>query len=266
MLPSTAVGAARKSEDRGCRSGVNRRWRWIPERDFPGGPADGAFHCRAARGACAASFAEHVASTARCGGFHLRHHHAGHAGDGDDRAGAAAAHHQLHGRQHGERRGDVRHLRDGLGGDAVWLFAAAGLAVGPLRAAADRAAVELWPGHRLPGDGAGADAGLAVCRARGVGHHLGERADGDGVHRGRDRPEEARGGLRDGERGLWAGICAGAGAGRRAGQREPAASLLGGGRDEPAECDVWPVCAAGVAEQGAPRDLLMEAGESDRAR
>ncbi len=119
-------------------------------------------------------------------------------------------------------------------------------------------------GVGLPGDGDGADTGVAVCGARGLRHHVGERADGDGVYRRRYRSEEACRGLWHGERGLRAGLCAGAGAGRRAGQREPAASFLGGGRNEPAECDVWSLRAAGVAGARASRRLLMEAGESDR--
>ena len=46
------------------------------------------------------------------------------------------------------------------------------------------------------------------------------------------------------------------------GKREPATSLLGGGRDEPAERHVRVVCAAGVPEQGISRDVLVETGES----
>ena len=100
--------------------------------------------------------------------------------------------------------------------------------------------------------------------AGGVGHHIGKHSNGHGVYRRCDRSEEARGGIWHGECGLRVGLCAGAGAGRRAGQCESTAALLGSGRDEPAERDVWLVCAAGVAQQGVSRRLFVEAGESDR--
>ena len=105
-----------------------------------------------------------------------------------------------------------------VGADAVPLLAAARRAVGPVRAKARGAAVELRPRIRLRADGACAVARLAVSRPRDFGHHHGERRDVLCLYRRRDRAGEARGGVRPDRRGLRRRLHPGSGRRRASGR------------------------------------------------
>ena len=95
-----------------------------------------------------------------------------------------------------ERGADLRPVRHRLGADAVFLLADVRRAVGPVRPAAGRAAVEFRAGVRLRADGAGAVAGLAVSRPGDLRHHFGQRLDGVRLYRRRHAAGEARRGVR----------------------------------------------------------------------
>jgi hypothetical protein len=170
----------------------------------------------------------HRASGAAPGGvrLHLHHRAARHAGARHHHPGAAEARRQFPAWRHrGGRRG-LRRVRHRLGADAVPVLAAARRALGPVRPPAGGAHFQPRPRPRLHRDGGGAVARVAVRRAGGLGHNVGEHLGRLCLRRRRDAAGRPRRPVRHAGRGLRRRLRARAGAGRACRRRRCAAAVL----------------------------------------
>ncbi len=199
--------------------------------------------------------------------LHLRRHHDEHGLDGRHRAGLPGAGEEPD--RAGRRRRGADHgaLRRRLGDDEAHLRAGLRQPLGPLRATAGAAGLDVRARLRLPGDGAGAQHRLALRRSGDLRDHRLQRLGGRRLRRRRLDAGEPRPQLRPLPGGGQCGDPAGAGAGRLRRARSTRARRSGSPRLWPSPMALYGLfIVPGVALARAARAVPLAQGEPDRGR